>query len=237
MDSKCLESFLIPEDIATEGIGKVILNILKLPFHTKGNQRIVTGNDVAKENKKLKDIIKSEVKNNKGVAKNYGKSMPNILNEYSNSIDSVVEPVQLAKVAVLYNKLVLIAKEFNNCTHALYSNASKDNYNKCDVLINKCINEYKKFKSNYANIKFDETHTCVLEQSSIYKINQMYNEISGIEYGIYYRIDNFSDPTGKYDDEYDTYADMLKDCDACCDDMATIINIDGLLEKCKFVLK
>lgn len=238
MDSKALESLMIPEEnleVANEGlIGKIVLSILALPVIFAGGCYIVCGAHVAKENRKKEKAIKVEMKNNKGKAINYGKNNINLLENYSKNIEFVEEPKDYAQLIAKYKKLYAYAKEMDSYSSKLYNNyqseydhsPSKEYFTK----INKVIEEFK------SSIKYDPSNKVKVpfKQSSIYKLYDMVSDIQDDSYTSYYRADNLD-----IDDEemLNKVVAVLLAYNTTCNDIAEALNINQLLENCNFILK
>ena len=116
LDSKAIESFMIPEDeIATEGLlGGIILSIVLLPYVLIGGFMVVMGASVANENRKMRKEINKMIKKNKGKAVDYGKHMPNLMREYSKNIQFVEEPKGYSQIVTNFQKLYNYAKQIDS---------------------------------------------------------------------------------------------------------------------------
>ena len=235
-DSKVLESFMIPEDeIATEGLfGGIVLSIVLLPYVLIGGFMVVMGASVANENRKMRKEINKMIKKNKGKAIDYGKHMPNLMREYSKNIQFVEEPKEYAQIVTNFQKLYKYAKQIDSYSENLYKDyksayksAPKEDYFNS---INKAIQEFEK------SLKYDpkDTVKVSLEQSNMYKLYNMANEIDKIGYGSYWGADNIDNVD---DDAYEDVYSLFTKYQVICEDMTEAIDINGLLTDCKFVLK
>lgn len=236
LDSKAIESFMIPEDeIATEGLlGGIILSIVLLPYVLIGGFMVVMGASVANENRKMRKEINKMIKKNKGKAVDYGKHMPNLLKEYSKNIQFVEEPKEYAQIVTNFQKLYDYAKQIDSYSENLYKDyksayksAPKEDY---FISINKAIQEFKK------SLKYDpkDTVKVSMEQSNMYKLYNMANEIDSIGYASYRRADDIANID---DDAYEDVYSLFITYQTTCEDMTNAIGINELLTNCKFALK
>lgn len=238
MDSKVLESLMIPEEnleIANEGlIGKIVLSILALPVIFAGGCYIVCGAHVAKENRKKEKAIKSEMKNSKGKATNYGKNNINLLENYSKNIEMVEEPKDYAQLIAKYKKLYSYAKQMDDYSSKLFNNyKSEYDHSPKDDYFTKINQEIKDFKSSVKYNPSDKVRV-PFNQSSIYKLYDMVSEIQDDSYASYYRAHNIEIED---EDMLDKVTEVLMTYNVTCNEITDALNINKLLENCNFILK
>lgn len=239
MDSKVLESLMIPEEnleAANEGlIGGIILSILALPVIFAGGCYIVCGMHVAKENRKKEKAIKAQMKNNKGKAINYRENNINLLENYSKNIEFVEEPKDYAQIIPKYKKLYVYAKELDSHSSKLYNNYKAEYSHtpneKYFIEINKAIEEFR------SSLKYDPSNKVKVpfNQSSIYKLYDMVSEIEDDSYSSYYRANNLDIDVDE--DTFEKITEVLLAYNTTCNDIAKALNINKLLENCNFILK
>ena len=175
-----LEKYLIHDCApAEEGfIGGVLTGILAMPIILFGSIAIISGRHVAIESRKLHKIIKQ----NRGIATNYGKQSINIFQFYKNDITGVIEPSEITKYISIYNKALTLSKEIKKLRAGLkninlYDSKAELAAKKLSTEVKRVTKLFKNFVIPEINMEITNESLVPLSKSTIYKLNELNNEI------------------------------------------------------------
>lgn len=208
MNSKILESFLIPEDsIATEGI---------------------IGDIIGKEERRIRKLMKE----NKGKSYNYGKDAFNIFNWYQNNINYVLEPSEYSSYLSQYSQIHTLCGKIYDLIKLRVSSESESLLSKF-IEESKKIKPIK----IKVNKKSDNLVKSKLESSNMFKLYCLMSEDAQRLNNIDYNYNMEYQYNLEYGGELDSEGKFKDKCARLIETLIDNNDTYTLITNCEFVTK